>query len=185
MKKKMKNQLPPQPDYDDESLWKETIKSTKKTSHNKMEYTKPVEIQEIHPSIDLRDVYTGNILENLEFDNIANIDNNTAKKFKREEFKIESTLDLHGCTEDTAYKKVFNFVKKAYISNQRCILIITGKGLPKDNDNNFFATKGLLKEKVPQWLNSAELRALILAIKHPTAKNGGEGALYIFLRRHR
>lgn len=177
--------LKSQPDFKEDEAWKEITNGIKKISRPEPIPSKPLIIKEIKPHLNMSDVYKGNSLNILELDITDNIDNNTAKRFKREEYPIEATLDLHGYTEDKAYDKVFEFIKTSYIRQKRCILIITGKGLPKKNDVDIFATKGILKERVPQWLNSSELRPLILCFKHPTAKNGGDGALYILLRRKR
>ncbi len=177
--------LKSQPDFTEDEAWKEITRGIKKISRSEPPSSKPLIIKEVKPHINMSEVYKGNALNSLKLDITDNIDNNTAKRFKREEFPIEATLDLHGYTEDQAYNKVFDFVRTSYIRQKRCILIITGKGLQKKDDDNIFATKGVLKERVPQWLNSSELRPLILSFRHPTAKNGGEGALYILLRRKR
>lgn len=113
------------------------------------------------------------------------IDNSTLTKFKREEFKPEAVLDLHGMTENKAFDAVENFIARCYNRGMRCIIIVTGKGLPHSEDDDIFATKGILKKSVPQWLNLPHLRSAILIYKHPSAKLGGTGALYILLRRKR
>ena len=114
----------------------------------------------------------------------ADIDANTMRRFKREEFAVEASLDLHGYTEERAYNAVCKFVTQAYLSGKRCILIVTGKGL-QHHDEDIFAPKGVLKERVPQWLGQDNLKQLILSYIHPSPKLGGSGALYILLRRHR
>lgn len=113
------------------------------------------------------------------------IDNSTLTKFKREEFKPEAVLDLHGYTEDKAFDAVEDFIAKCYNRGLRCIIIITGKGLPHKDDEDIFATKGILRKSVPQWLNLPHLRSAILIYKNPSIKLGGSGALYILLRRNR
>ena len=52
-------------------------------------------------------------------------------------------------------------------------------------DEDIFAPKGVLKDRVPQWLQIEELKQLILSYIHPSEKLGGSGALYILLRRKR
>ena len=113
------------------------------------------------------------------------IDNSTLTKFKREEFLPEAILDLHGMTENQAFEAVENFVAKSYNRGLRCIIIVTGKGLSHNDDDDIFAVKGILKKSVPQWLNLPHLRAAILIYKNPSAKLGGTGALYILLRRNK
>ena len=68
------------------------------------------------------------------------------------------------------------------MQGKRCILIITGKGITQDSDD-IFSSKGKLKERTPIWLNSEELRPLILGFIHPIQSLGGTGSLYIMLRK--
>ena len=107
------------------------------------------------------------------------MDGSLAKRFKREEFKVEATLDLHGTTEKAAFDRVCDFIKSAYDSGKRCILIVTGKG----QDAEIFSTRGVLRKSVPQWLTGSEISPLILAYKNPSEALGGAGALYILLRK--
>lgn len=114
----------------------------------------------------------------------ANIDKRTFLRFKKEIFPPEAVLDLHGLTIDSAYQKVYDFIVSSYNRNKRTILIITGKGL-EHKDQDMFAPVGSLKQAVPMWLQSDELKNMILSFIHPSAKLGSEGALYILLRRKR
>ena len=173
-----------QPEYD-LTEWEESIKDVQKLPKDYPEpITAPLIIDQpsdTHISAsELKSIST-----ELVIDSTDNIDNQTAKKFKREEFKVEAVLDLHGNTEKEAYTKVINFVKQSYAANKRCIIIITGKGINPHQDDDIFAARGILKIAVPNWLNSPEIRPLILAYKHPSEAKGGNGALYILLRRKR
>lgn len=120
-------------------------------------------------------------LDDMEF---GGIDKATLRKFKREEFACEAVLDLHGKTENDAFSVVEDFIVRSYNAGKRCVIIITGKGLSVHSDD-IFATKGILKKSVPQWLNAPRLRAMVLVYKHPSARLGGDGALYILLRRNK
>ena len=84
-----------------------------------------------------------------------------------------------------AFDAVESFIAKSYNHGLRCIIIVTGKGLNHNEDEDIFAQKGILRKSVPQWLNLPHLRAAILIYKHPSAKLGGDGALYILLRRNK
>lgn len=114
----------------------------------------------------------------------ADIDKQTLKRFKKEEFGVEALLDLHGLTIDAAYQAVQRFIISSYNQNKRAVMIVTGKGLPH-KEQDIFAAKGSLKQSVPLWLQSDELKNMILTFIHPSPKLGGEGALYILLRRNR
>lgn len=114
----------------------------------------------------------------------SDIDRNTMRRFKREEFPVEGVLDLHGYNEAQAYDAVHKFMRQAYLSGKRCVIIVTGKG-KSHPDEDVFAPRGVLKDRVPQWLEGEELRQTILSYIHPSARLGGQGALYILLRRRR
>lgn len=121
----------------------------------------------------------------LEINNTDNIDANTAKRFRKNEFRVERTLDLHGLTEDRAFESVYKFIINSYNQGLRCVIIITGKGLHASDDEEIFSKRAVLKNKVPQWLNTKDLRPLILSITYPSESLGGSGALYILLKRQR
>lgn len=112
-------------------------------------------------------------------DDFTQMDGSLAKRFKREEFRVEATLDLHGITEKDAHRRVIDFVLSCYNNGFRCVLIITGKGI---NDEPF-SEKGVLRKSVPMWLSSDDIGSLILAYKNPSEALGGAGALYILLRK--
>lgn len=114
----------------------------------------------------------------------ADIDRNTMRRFKREEFPVEAVLDLHGYNEEQAYQAVHQFLTNAYLTGKRCVIIVTGKGLPHA-DEDIFAPRGVLRNRVPQWLQDDEMRQIILSYIHPSVRLGGQGALYILLRRRR
>lgn len=169
-------------DPQDAEAWEEALKGVKKLPETEEKPEAPLIIGEIRPTIDYRNVYRGNKLTPLKAGDVDNIDRRTADKFIRGEFKIERRLDLHGQTEKTAFDLVESFVKKSYLEGCRCVLIITGKGTRKENDD-WFDVRGVLKDRVPQWLNTPELRPLILSFCHARPSDGGDGALYVLLRR--
>lgn len=168
---------------EDISFWNEAVKGVKKS---------------VQPNIDLgtsprrisskkereQTVLYQNHQHTPSLNTTADIDKQTMRRFKRGEFGIEGTLDLHGFTQDAAYAAVKRFIISSYLQNKRAILIITGKGLPHENED-IFASHGVLKDLVPRWLQTDELSPLILSYIHPNVKLGGTGALYILLRRQK
>lgn len=181
----MKNQKPnPKLSSDDEQIWEEVVKGVKKTPKPNCDLSKPeVVLKEIVPSVNVFAVYQGENLEELKAGDFANIDYNTVKRFKRGEYRIEARLDLHGMIVDHAYTAVEEFVYKSYQRGLRCVQIITGKGMHRDDD--IFSPKGVLKDLVPQWLNRDTIRPLILSFDYSPISEGGEGALLVLLRRAR
>ena len=112
------------------------------------------------------------------------IDRNTHDKFRRGEMPIESRLDLHGRTLDQSFVAVEQFIHSCHAAGKRCVLIITGKGREK-SDGDIFEQRGVLRQSLPQWLNHATLRPKILAFCVAQRRDGGDGAYYVLLKRHR
>ena len=118
-------------------------------------------------------------LAELSHDRLTDLDKRTGQKLVRGKMPLEGRLDLHGLTQDQAHGKLTRFIATSADAGKRCVLVITGKGLKPTGET------GVLRQAVPRWLNSAELRPLVLAIRYAQAKDGGEGALYVLLKRRR
>ncbi len=179
----MKHLNPRQAAPNDEA-WTETVKGVRPLPHIEEPPSKPLIINPPKEHIDYQAVYSGESLSLLRVGSTDNIDKKTADKFKRGEFVIERRLDLHGYTEKEAFDKVEYFIKQAYLQRCRCVIIITGKGLHKEEED-WFEVRGILRDRVPQWLNTPDLRPLILSFSYARPADGGEGALYVLLRRKR
>ena len=170
--------------FDQDEEWQNLIKDITPLKKIDRDISKPKKQIEVRPKISANRVYSGNKLESLEIGCSDNVDANTFKNFKSGKMRVEAELDLHGYSESEAFDRVMNFIKNAYLKSWRCVEIITGKGLHAENES-FFEARGVLKDRVPQWLNLPEIRALILAVVHPEANKGGSGVLRILMRRKR
>ena len=95
---------------------------------------------------------------------------------KRGEMVIEATLDLHGLSQDIAHDALTAFIQRAWGAGRRCVLVVTGKGMKGS---------GILKNQVPRWLNQSPLRERILGFSYAKPQHGGDGALYVLVRRQR
>tara|TARA_B100000941_G_C28360816_1_gene476883 strand:- start:241 stop:849 length:609 start_codon:yes stop_codon:yes gene_type:complete len=107
------------------------------------------------------------------------------QKMSRGQIKIDSTLDLHGMNQEEAKDATINFVRMAKKNNLNIVLIITGKGISKDNTNDGYRTRftrGVLNQSLPNWLKLPEIRNDINGYRYANLKHGGEGAYYILLK---
>ena len=118
-------------------------------------------------------------LAELSHDRLIDLDKRTGQKLVRGKLPLEGRLDLHGLTQDQAHSRLTRFIATSAEAGKRCVLVITGKGLKPTGET------GVLRQAVPRWLNSSDLRPLVLAIRYAQAKDGGEGALYVLLKRGR
>ena len=94
--------------------------------------------------------------------------------------EIDARLDLHGMTQTRAHRALFGFLQRAHHDGLTFVLIITGKGkIGADSE------RGVLRRQVPQWLGLPEFRALVVGFEEAHIGHGGEGALYVRVRRSR
>ena len=94
-------------------------------------------------------------------------------------------LDLHGCSLDQANKKVKKFILESYDDGFQKLIIITGKGLrSKSYDSPYVSEKlSVLKYSIPEYIqNNENLNSKIFKITEADIQEGGQGAIYIFLK---
>ena len=107
------------------------------------------------------------------------LDKRTRMRLIRGQIPVDARIDLHGHTREEARGALLSILEGAAAAGRRCVLVITGKGLRTD------AAAGVLKQLVPRWLNEMPLRPHVLAFAYALPRDGGEGALYVLLKRRR
>jgi DNA-nicking Smr family endonuclease len=120
----------------------------------------------------------------------SGVDGNTSDRLRKGQMEPEAKLDLHGKTESAAHRAMLAFLRGAQQSGCKLVLVVTGKGKPMAEDAPFDMalherSRGVLKAAVPRWLNEPGFAALIAGTRAAHKKHGGEGALYIYLRKGR
>lgn len=114
------------------------------------------------------------------------MDKNTQQKLVQGKIKIERQIDLHGLNRDAAQDALTQFITKAFQQNMRMLLVITGKGATSINPEHWMEDKrGILKEKLPQWLSLAPLNEMVLQHHQARPRHGGAGAFYVYLRKNK
>lgn len=106
------------------------------------------------------------------------IDRRQAERFRKGKLEIEGKIDLHGRTQQAAHDDLLAFLRRAHGHGKRCVLVVTGKGMTTSKT-------GILRQAVPRWLNEPGFRSLVLAFDYAEPHHGGEGALYVLLKRVR
>ncbi len=97
---------------------------------------------------------------------------------------IDARIDLHGLTQVEAHAALLRFLRRAQADGARIALIVTGKGAGS-GERDGLAARGVLKRQVPLWLSLPEFRPLIVGFEDAHVSHGGQGALYVRLRRAR
>ena len=119
---------------------------------------------------------------------VARFDERQRRKLARNAERIDARLDLHGMRQRQAHTALRSFLMASAARGCRNVLIITGKGTRRETERNrdfFLEERGVLRRLVPQWLSEPEFRSIVLSFTTAAARHGGEGALYVRLRRLR
>lgn len=106
-------------------------------------------------------------------------------KLKKGKLSPDTKIDLHGMTLSQAHPALIGFILNAHQRSKRLALVVTGKGKPTDDNQLFPSQVGILRQQVPRWLAEYPLAPHVLEVSAAHGKHGGEGALYVYLRRRR
>ena len=96
------------------------------------------------------------------------------KPVRRGKQTVSASLDLHGHTQESAWRLLPQFLGREQAKGSRCVIIITGKGR---------SGEGVLRRNFLQWLEMAEARHLVSGYAPAHPKHGGSGAWYVYLRK--
>ena len=102
-------------------------------------------------------------------------DRGAEKRVRRGRIDIAASLDLHGYTEMQAHGALRAFLMQQQARGARAVIVVTGKGRGGE--------EGILKRRLPLWLNAPDLRANIAGYAEAHRRHGGAGAYYVFLKR--
>ena len=122
---------------------------------------------------------------------LAEFDARAARRIRSGRVDIEKRIDLHGMRQSEAHTALRHFLLSSHARGLRMVLVITGKGAPsrrRDEDDDYGVRfgeqeRGVLKRNVPRWLAEPELRSIVVSYTTAAIQHGGEGALYVHLRR--
>ncbi|MCL2723119.1 MAG: Smr/MutS family protein [Polyangiaceae bacterium] len=89
---------------------------------------------------------------------------------------IDAQLDLHGLTAAEARERLADFLREMRTRGERCVLVIHGKGERAPG-------AGVLRGEMTAWLSQGRARKHVAAFTTAAAADGGEGAIYVALRR--
>lgn len=112
------------------------------------------------------------------------LDRSWERKLARTGTDPDFTLDLHGHTLDAAYVRLDRGIGQAKAMGARLVLVITGKPRPVDAADRG-TSRGAIRAKILDWLAAGTHGGDIAAVRKAHRKHGGDGALYLVLRRPR
>jgi DNA-nicking Smr family endonuclease len=112
---------------------------------------------------------------------IADIDHRTRTKLRRGQLEVDAKLDLHGLRQDEAQRVLIEFLRRAQANGAKMAIIVTGKGQRGQGMDG--AQGGVLRRMAPMWLQAPNLRDVVVSFGEAARNHGGEGALYVRIRR--
>ena len=110
----------------------------------------------------------------------GSFDRDVSRALSRGKLVPEATLDLHGMTLAVAERAVARFLEQATEQGLRIVLIVTGKGLRQEGGRMI---GGRIRTEFVGWLNRADNRLAVRAVRAAHLRHGGSGAFYLLLRR--
>lgn len=99
------------------------------------------------------------------------------RKLRRGLLPIDARLDLHGKRAADARTEIATFLREKRARGERCVLLIHGKGEHSPSG------VGVLRGEVAAWLSQGAASESVAAFATATEADGGEGAIYVLLRR--
>ncbi|MDR3074039.1 MAG: Smr/MutS family protein [Deltaproteobacteria bacterium] len=110
---------------------------------------------------------------------VLGLDSLVLGKLRSGAYSPEGHLDLHGQNLEQAYAALSAFLKEGYATGKRHLLVITGRG------KNSPGGTPILRERVQAWFTRDPFKRVLLAFCTAKPGDGGAGALYLLLRKHR
>lgn len=105
------------------------------------------------------------------------LDGHWDRRLAKGRIEPDMTIDLHGHNLSSAYAWLDQSLMLAIASGHRVILLITGKPRPRDSG------RGAIRAAVTDWLAASRHAGSIAAVRGAHPRHGGQGALYLVLRR--
>ena len=110
------------------------------------------------------------------------LDSHWDRRVKAGRLEPDLTLDLHGHTLDTAYDRIMSALDQARSMGARVVLVVAGRERPVDPADRM-TRRGAIRAKLLDWLAASRHADAITAVRRAHIRHGGEGALYLILRR--
>ncbi|MCV6625962.1 MAG: Smr/MutS family protein [Cellvibrionaceae bacterium] len=123
------------------------------------------------------------------------VEKRTQRKIATGNKGVDRSIDLHGMNKEQAYNVLRSAIESGIRRGDKVLLVVTGKGgkrfsqLAPDTPtayrtrDDFDQHGGVLKQAVPEWLSSHEMRMFVESFGPAAKHHGGDGALYVLLRK--
>lgn len=111
------------------------------------------------------------------------LDGSWERKLSRGLAVPDRTIDLHGETLSTAHALLERALHNGVQQGARILLIVTGKA-PRINARMPPTSRGVIRASVADWIAASPHAPHVAAVRRAHPRHGGDGAIYIILRRY-
>lgn len=108
---------------------------------------------------------------------LSGVADDLMESMRRGDFPIQDHLDLHGLDLPQAEAEIYEFIVRSVTKGMRHVLIVHGKGLSSPGGTP------VIRPQIPTWLSRKRMRKFVLAFCTALVRDGGEGAVYVLLRK--
>lgn len=115
----------------------------------------------------------------------SGLDRATETRLRKGRKDPDAVFDLHGMTAARAHSALIRYVSQSRAAGHRLILVITGKGGPGEHRSFGDPGPGVLRRETPIWLATPPLSGMVVNVSRAHPRHGGDGALYVYLKRIR
>jgi DNA-nicking Smr family endonuclease len=112
------------------------------------------------------------------------LDSHWDRRLKTGAQEPDFTLDLHGLTLNQAHARLESGLAQARSLGARLVLVVTGRPRPTEAADRGHK-RGAIRAKLLDWLAASPHGDTVAAIRQAHRRHGGDGALYLVLRKER
>lgn len=110
------------------------------------------------------------------------LDSGWEKRIRGGTLTPDMAIDLHGHSLSAAHVRLDRALAQARAQDVRTLLVVTGK--PRARDGGMGSgQRGAIRSEIGHWLHGSAHADAIASVRIAHPRHGGEGALYIILRR--
>ena len=112
------------------------------------------------------------------------MDSHWERRLRAGSLAPDFTLDLHEHSLDAAYQRLLGGLDIARETGARVVLLIAGRERPGPAADRS-GQRGAIRAKLLDWLAASRHASAIATIRKAHRRHGGEGALYVILKKVR
>ncbi len=113
------------------------------------------------------------------------LDTGWEKRIRGGTLTPDVSIDLHGHTLAAAHARLNHAIQAALAQDARVMLVVTGKPPRGSIHKGEGSRRGAIRGEIGDWLETMPYADRIASVRIAHPRHGGDGALYIILRKRK